>query len=145
MNTLEKLSQFAKKHNLLLQTKGEVGFGRPCVGFLNKHGGSYIDYNSYDWEKGVYRFGGEDGDERLYSPDKVDSYHKHDCLAVLVGGEHKDYDEALEGLCKWVEHLEAQGELEVVSYATGHTGFQAIIGGTTGYAIKFKEEATWEK
>jgi len=128
------LQEFANKHKLIFEDRGEVGFGRSCVGFLHRAGG-YVEYNptrSKSWE---YIW---PSDPRLRAPKGTpDAYHKHDCMAVLVRGE--DYDAALKQLSAWVEHLEAQGELEVVDYETGALGMQAILTGIISYAIRFKE------
>jgi hypothetical protein len=134
MTTKEKLLAFANKHQLILEEKGECGFGRPCVGFLSKGGINYVDYNpsSYDGYKDIWEY-----DDRLCAPEGVKAYHKHYCMAVLVTDDN--YEEGLNQLLKWVEHLESQGEVEVVEYATGAVGVQAIISGITGYAIRFKQ------
>ena len=58
-------------------------------------------------------------------------------MAVLVSDDK--YMEGLEQLLKWVEHLESQGELEVVQYLTGATGMQALMSGVLAYGIKYKE------
>lgn len=131
----QNLQRFANEHKVILEDKGEVGFGRPCIGFL--HGTRYVAFNprkhpDYDhvWPK----------DERLCPPSRTaDAYHKHDCLAILVHGD--DYDEALAQLNAWVEYLEAQGAVELVEYETGATGMQAIISGLFSHAFRFIEEA----
>lgn len=133
--TWRNLQRFANEHKLILQDEGEVGFGRPCVGFLGKSG-NYVDYNPLaapDYLDYAVEY-----DERLVSPVK-DAYHKHDCMAVLVHGE--DYDAALEQLNEWIVHVEAQGAVEVIEYETGATGLQAFFSGIFGYAITLKEKA----
>ena len=132
MTTVEKLQAFANKHKVILEQEGEVGFGRPCVGFIR--GTGYVNINPYS-EGGDYAAIFEEQD--LAAPACVDYYHKHDCLCVLVGDN--DYAAALEELLIWVEHLESKGELEVVTYSTGATGLQATFSGRIGYAIRFKE------
>lgn len=127
------LQEFANKHGIVLEKEGEVGFGRSCVGFT--HGSGYIDFNPCKMG-GDYKDIKELYDERLWAPDEVDSYHKHQCLAVLVHGD--DYDEGLKQLEVWIRHLESQGEVEVVDYETGATGIQAVLSGHMGKAIKLK-------
>lgn len=133
--TIERLEQFAAKYRLILETKGEVGFGRPCVGFLSK-GGDYVDYNprksggNYD---NIWPY-----DARLCAPRGVEAFHKHSCLCVLAPGE--DYDKALEELAVWCDHLEAQGTLRVESFDTGATGMQVLFSGAQGYAIRLDGE-----
>lgn len=82
-----KLEQFALKHKLILEEAGEVGFGRPCVGFLK--GTGYVDYNATVHPDYKPAF----PDDEYYEPPVPDAYHKHDCLAVLVHDD--DYDSAL--------------------------------------------------
>ena len=131
---MDRLEEFAVKHSLILEKEGECGICRPCVGFLTK-GGNYLDHNPSHSETYKYIF--DDWDDRLEAPDDVEAYHKHSCMSVLVHND--DYEEGLRQLQRWVEHLEAQGELEVVEFETGATGMQAMFTGLTGYAIRFLE------
>jgi hypothetical protein len=129
---LLKLTIFAEKHGVLLETKGQIGMGRPCVGFLR--GKSYVAYKplnmkTYDVIDGF-------DDDRVDPPEDVNSYHKGDYLAVLVDDDN--YDEALRQLGLWVDSLKAAGEVEIVSYNTGATGMQAMLSGSTGYAVRIK-------
>jgi hypothetical protein len=124
--------RFANDHKIVFEDHGEVGFGRPCVGFTS--GSGYIDIHPLDrtdynelWPH----------DARLAAPRGVEAYHKHNCLAVLVLGDD-DYDSAILQLAQWVEHLEAQGAVEIVSYPTGASGLQAMISGMVGKALRFK-------
>lgn len=127
--------RFANQHKLIFEDKGEVGFGRPCVGFLR--GPGYVNYNplndrtyDYIWPR----------DLRLSPPtDTTDAYHKHDCLAVLALGDEPDYETAIDQLAAWVTHLESQGEVEIAQYETGAHGLQAVISGVIGFAIRFKQ------
>jgi len=143
---LENLKRFADEHNLKLVTKGEVGFGRPCVGFLDKRGDHYLEYNPVSYSNCLINglnianiaFVEDLYDTDLYAPEGVDSYHKHNCFVVLV--QDNDYKEALRQLNKWIEHIESIGKVEVVSYKTGATGLQAMVSGTTGYALRFVEK-----
>ena len=66
--------------------------------------------------------------------------HKHNCFAVLV--DNDNYDRGLHELNQWIKHLEAQGELELVTFSTGATGLQAIVTGATGTAFKFIDNNT---
>jgi hypothetical protein len=125
-----KLEKFALKHKLILEEHGEVGFGRPCVGFLT--GDSYLDYPP------VYSHG--DAFKEIYPdcdfPTVDNSYHKHNCLAVLVRGD--DYAKGLDELAEWVDKIEAKGEVEVVDYATGASGIQATLSGLRGKCLIYK-------
>ena len=131
MNREDKFKEFAFKHKLIFVDDGEVGFGRPCVGFLAP-GGSYVDFDPYHAETFEPIFPENEG--VIFTPSGVkDAYHKHDCMAVLVRGEN--YDEALRQLELWVDHLEHIG-VEVESFKTGAKGFQAMISGVIGYAFR---------
>lgn len=104
---MEFLELWAARNKCYVQVKGEVGFGRPCVGIC--FGQSYVDLPQYPHEA-------EHGSDEMtdyYSQTKLlpsapeDAYHKHDCLAVLVHND--DYDKALEQLWDWVGVLSQQG------------------------------------
>lgn len=85
------LTEWANRYGATLQTSGEVGFGRPCVGI--EAGDHYVDTEP-----------SERPGEQWWEPE--DSYHKHDCLSVL---DHGDNDRALTQLYDWVKWLEAHG------------------------------------
>lgn len=131
----QDLQQFANEHKVILEENGEVGFGRPCVGFLRD--GSYVAFNprkppdyDYVWPE----------DPRLHPPNVVtDAYHKHECFAVLVHSDN--HDRALAQLDSWVEHLKMQGAIELIRYETGATGIQALFSGLFSYAFRFVEES----
>ncbi|MDR1282421.1 MAG: hypothetical protein LBK99_16605 [Opitutaceae bacterium] len=122
--------RFALKHKVIFDDKGECGFGRKCVGFCD--GGNWIAHNPYrhsDYEP-IPGLACAD----CYAPAGVNSYHKHDCLAVLGHG-----DEAIIGLARWVQKMEAAGEVHIVKYRTGATGMQALIAGTHARAVIVKK------
>lgn len=128
----EICQNFANKHKVIFEDKGECGFGRECVGFTT--GNQWVDFNPHssgDYEpiKGLQN-------DKFYAPDGVNAYHKHNCLAVL-GRE----DESIIGLAQWVKHLESLGEIEIVTYETGATGIQAMFSGCVGRAVKLKAGA----
>lgn len=129
---VERCQNFATKHKLIFEDTGTVGFDRPCVGFIR--GSGYIDYNPLQYPdfSNVWPH-----DHRLGPPAGVeDAYHKHDCLAVLVHEEN--YGVAIDQLAAWVDHLESQGEVEVVEYATGATGVHAFMTGAYHWAVRIK-------
>ena len=130
MNELmKKLNDFAEKHGVKFEANGEVGFGRPCVGFLKND--AYIDFTPYNMDTFDPVF---PNDERLVEPDGVeDAYHKHDCMAVLVHDD--DYEKALNQLSVWVDYLEGVG-VKLVEYKNGHTGINALLHGTAGWAFR---------
>lgn len=94
--------------NVQLVTKGEVGFGRPCVG-VNQNS-TYLDFTwtGYNEDREVMR--------ELYADQNIqafrqaapeDAYHKHDCMAVLVHGD--DYGKALDQLYDWIKWCDEHG------------------------------------
>ena len=138
MTARERIEAFCLKHKLIFEERGEVGFGRECVGLLSKRGG-YLDYNPFSLAE---PFASIDGlqDHRIRPPRGViDAYYKHECFAILV--EDDNYRVAIQQLAVWIKHLESLGELEVVQYETGATGIQVMMSGLIGYALKVKEAA----
>ena len=130
---IQNLHKFAHKHDIQLITKGDIGFGRPCVGFLKRE--NYISYNPYTIDRFEPVWPDED---KVYPPDDLvpDAYHKHDCLAVLVHND--DYDKALVQLSHWVDYLESQGEVYIEEFNTGATGLQALFSGKKGLAVRIR-------
>jgi hypothetical protein len=131
---LKHLYEFANANDLVLEKHGEIGFGRPCVGFVK--GESYIAYNPYnsmDFER-IPEF----YDKRLSEAATENAYHKDDYMAVLV---HDDkYEDALVELERWLTNLEKLGKVRVKEYATGATGIQAMFSGLRGYALTIDKE-----
>ena len=124
---------FAIRHKVVFEDEGEVGFCRPCVGFLRD---SYVDYNPINMKN--YEEKIEGFDEYLSAPVK-DAYHKHDCMAVLVYDD--GYDKAIIQLAEWVKEWESKGPMEVVTFRTGYgplDGFAAMLHGSFGYAIRYE-------
>lgn len=134
MKVIEKkkvIQEFANKHKVVFEEKGEVGFGRECVGLM--HGDNYIDYNpcsfpNYDSIKEHYS-------DMFYKIAPPDAYHKHDCIAILGQGE-----EAISKLYDWVVELDKLN-VELVRYETGATGMQAVMSGIFGHAFVIKESS----
>jgi hypothetical protein len=91
------ITEWAARYQCSLQLNGQVGFGRDCVGVLK--GGTYIDTQDI---KNETTYNHESGPGSWWEPE--DSYHKHDCLAVLGHGEG-----ALEQLYRWVKWLDEHG------------------------------------
>ena len=89
------ITEWAARYGATLQLNGQVGIGRPCVGVLK--GDHYIDSADVKW--GGDRFAGD-----WWEPE--DSYHKHDCVAVL---NHDDDEAALAQLYEWVKWLDGHG------------------------------------
>jgi hypothetical protein len=91
------ITEWAARYQCSLQLNGQVGFGRDCVGVLK--GGTYIDTQDIKNETACNH---EYGPGSWWEPE--DSYHKHDCLAVLGHDEG-----ALEQLYRWVKWLDDHG------------------------------------
>ena len=116
MNKVEFLKEFAEKIGCMLDTKGEVGFGRSCVGILEPNIGRYVDINPYaygdtlDDEDDGYIF---PENENLYPNSELtpNAYHKHSCLAVLA--LDNDYESAIIQLYDWVVGILSKGEVEL--------------------------------
>ena len=88
------LTEWAARYRCALQLNGQVGLGRDCTGILKDS--HYIDTADIKSQE-AYQPGGE-----WWEPE--DSYHKHDCLAVLGHG-----DEPLTQLYEWVQWLDGHG------------------------------------
>lgn len=91
------LTEWAARYRCSLQLNGQVGFGRDCTGILKDS--TYIDTQD---AKNATAYNHESEPGSWWEPE--DSYHKHDCLAVLGHG-----DEALDQLYQWVKWLDAHG------------------------------------
>lgn len=140
-----EMLDFAKEIGAVLSEGGEVGFGRPCVGFLA--GSSYVDYGPAFIYTGINTSSSiEDLDDpAVYPPREInDAYHKHECFCILAGhGTPEEYENALIQLHIWVKHLKSQGGIKLVHYGTGATGVQAIMGGIVSTAMVTRKH--WDK
>lgn len=134
-NVLKKLNDFAIRHKVILEEKGEIGFGRPCVGFIRN--GSYIDINPYKED-----YSGFDKDfycEDFYAPEGVESYHKHDCLAILCKNTKEGYEEGLRQLLKWIEHIEKKNSIIIVNRQNKpKSTMEALFKGLSSPAMRLK-------
>lgn len=116
-----------------LITRGEVGFGRPCVG-ISIHEG-YVDFNPIDGD--TFERIEELYHEELF-PKIEDAYHKHDCFAVLVHDD--DYEEGLRQLREWVEDIRQHGKPVVVEYEGSRHSLSAFMtGDRRSYAMTLQE------
>lgn len=126
------LHDWANANNVTFIERGEVGFGRPCVGIVvNDH---YVDR----WPDDVF------DDEPMHDVYKVaapeDAYHKHDCLAVLVHNEN--YDSAIEQLFYWVSKLERAGATVTIVERKTSGLIDAMFHGYTSAHISPRKEVT---
>lgn len=135
MDDRSYVQDFANRHKLIFEDRGEVGIGRPCVGLLRND--RYLDYHPHDVDYEPITDPTGLHDARLAPPAFIeDVYHKHDCVCVLVHND--DYDRAIAQLSVWLQELERQGNIEIVRFHTGATGLQTMFTGAFGYAIRFK-------
>lgn len=119
-----KLKQFATKIGAVLEV-GEVGFGRPCIGFL-ANPDQWLMYNPYN----ISTYEPIIDDPRLEAPWGVNAYHKDNCFCVLI--HESDTDKAAHELLAWVEKIEATGcTPSIKSSPNGATGMQAVLSGIT--------------
>lgn len=105
LSTMEAdLTAWAAEWGVTYQ-RGEVGFGRNCVGFIHDESGSYVDL----YEMGADYLPVDPELEQATRPPAMvaDAYHKHDCLAVLVHGEA--LPSAVAQLYAWVGSLRLNG------------------------------------
>lgn len=125
MTNYEICQQFAVKHGLTFEDHGLIGLDRECVGF--KFDGEFIDYDPFIGDDTLLN-----EKEACYPPESViDEYNRHTYLAVLVHDDN--YDEAIRQLAIWVKDM---SNVQVIKYATGITGLQALLSGSFGTTIK---------
>ena len=123
---------FAHGHKVVFEDKGECGFGRPCVGIIS--GTSWIGHNPCSMA-GDYLPIAELVCAACHPPGTVvDYYGKHNCLVVLYHGDN-DRDWAIIQLAMWIQHMEQQGSVHIIQYATGAVGIQASVSGLTSKAV----------
>ena len=136
--------RFALRHELIFRKEGEVGFGRPCCGFLAGNS-AYVDYNP---ERVRYR--GQEINPSIFEkveefhkvdlspPDTIHhAYEKHECLAVIhhwAEDAENENSPAIVELATWVQDMErkaaeAGGELFVGPYEHGWRGLAGIFHG----------------
>lgn len=117
---IQWMATWAARNNAQLKLEGECGFGRECVGILVD--GNYPDFDYKDdiWEP-------------------ADSYHKHNCVAVLGRGE-----EAENQLFEWLQWFENNGfKIEtgdVPKEEWERLGAIALMMGKYKYAKMIKKE-----
>lgn len=111
------MHRWADEHGCSITTKGEVGFGRPCVGV--SHGNSYVDFLYMEMDYQQYSPLPEVRAFRLAQP--TDAYHKHPCMAVLVQSDdwenipEEAYDTALRQLYDWIKFCNENGWVVKIS------------------------------
>lgn len=105
------MQHWAAKNQHYLETSGQVGFGRDCVGIVkNDH---YPDVDCTD--------------ERLCAPEEVEhAYHKTDCLCVLGHGTDR-----LHELYLWVKKLADNGAVIITQERQPENQIDLLVHGLT--------------
>lgn len=102
---IEWMLDYAERHNVTLELKGTVGFGRDCVGIIAENE-CYPDYfwyapTDYNWRIDC-------NFDISWTP--PNAYHKHYCVAVLGHGEAAEAE-----LYDWLKWFDDHGyTVEVV-------------------------------
>lgn len=104
--------------------KGEIGFGRPCVGILNPETESYIAYQTYDRDYNTKLM-----HEVAMNTQPEDAYHKGPYLAVLHDGSAEGEARATEQLNEWIEKIMAAA-YEIESYEETNSLASLMHGGS---------------
>ena len=121
------LTDFASRIGVVFIEDGSCGFGRPCAG-IGLHG-KWIDHNPTRMRAPYDNVPGTECDV-CWAPEGINSYHKHDCFAVLKEDDSAEQTaEAVIGLALWIGKLEAAGTVELVEYDTGLRGVEAMLQG----------------
>lgn len=108
-------------------SKGEIGFGRPCVGLLNVVTDCYVDYEIHNMV--TYKIVAE-----LTVETPEDAYHKNPSLAVLIQPEdyenHTDQEvlKAMEQLEEWCLKINEHG-YKIQEYTETGTLSSMVKGG----------------
>ena len=89
------MAKYAMKHGASILLEGECGICRECVGL--SIGGTYPDYEWYEWDAEEYNR--IDSNGKVWKP--KDAYHKHPCVAVL--GRGKEAEAQLYDWLKWFD------------------------------------------
>lgn len=121
MNT-EHIKLFVEQTGLRFEDKGEIGFGRNCVGIVDDKTNSYIAYHSYDSEYKVKLYHEVAGNTR-----PEDAYHKGPYLAVLYDGTEEGKVKAINQLNEWIEKILAAG-FEIEEFEETNS-FSALMAG----------------
>ena len=127
---------FANEHDLIYNFEGTVGFGRECVGILDRETGCYLAYNPTDKES--YDYIPEYYDQRMYDIKPEYAYHKGDYLCVL-GHE----DESIRQLDKWCDDLRNL-DVQIIRYKNGNEGIQALFTSEYTYTLVPKNKLPFD-
>lgn len=101
MNT-KFIEEFCADTGMKFVDRGEIGFGRECVGIMNPETDCYLAYATYDKgynEKLVH--------DVAQNTAPKNAYHKGPYLAVLFDGTEEGRADAINQLNSWIEKIAA--------------------------------------
>ena len=146
-NKIDFLKEFAASLDCTFVEKGEVGFGRPCVGILDETAGCYLNINPKEYDDDFYLVEVVGYSHELRPPETVsDAYHKHSCLCVLAHND--DYDEAISQIYDWVKSILSHGEVELykwnfVDVDSIEDAIEKIFANPYNVALVYKNRSAW--
>lgn len=109
---------------LKFEEKGEIGFGRNCVGIVNQNTESYLSYQTYDED-----YNPALNHEVASQTAPEDAYHKGPYLAVLYDGTEEGRLKAISQLNNWIEKIMA-ASYEVTGYTERNSLASLLAGGS---------------
>lgn len=109
--------KFCADNGFSLELKGEIGFGRPCVGIMNPKTECYVAWQYYKDEE---KYEGERTHTVAGETAPPNAYHKGQFLAVLLHGNDGEIpvDEAAERLEEWIGRIVKAGYAIETYYET---------------------------
>ena len=116
---MKNIEKFVSLYKGLSFHKGEIGFGRPCVGIIDESTDHYVVIRDYDDD---YEIRGESSAACDNSPEYA--YHKHPCLAVLV---HGDYEESTRQLEEWIGKI-LESDFEFYTKPVSKNDINTLLG-----------------
>lgn len=131
----EYLNKFCFAHDIELVEKGEIGFGRPCVGIYKD--GCFVGYNSFWYAGGELHYYFKE-DKRFEQLKTENSYHKVDCFAVICEDDVFKYRNAVIELANWIYSIEEIGKVSIKSYQSKNMNAKTFFtGDKTLYEMVF--------
>lgn len=95
------IDKFTKQTGFKFEERGEIGFGRNCVGIIDEANETYLAYeaNHPRTHEVLIRH------EVAYAMQAPNAYHKGPYLAVLYDGTEEKRLEAIAELEQWVQNI----------------------------------------
>lgn len=131
------IKTFTEQTGFVFEERGEIGFGRNCVGIVNTSTQSYVAYET----RHPRTFEVIAQHEVAYALQAPNAYHKGPYLAVLYDGTEEKRLEAIAELEQWISNILAAGyKLEeyqevntLTALAYGGSVTQKALGGGMNY------------